>query len=44
LTEKELEREYNTVEALLSHPDILRFVHWVERKPHGVVAHSDRST
>jgi hypothetical protein len=44
LTEKELEREYNTVEALLSHPDILRFVRWVERKPHGVVAHSDRST
>ena len=38
LTEKELEREYNTVEALLSHPGISRFVRWVERKPHGVVA------
>ena len=38
LTEKELEREYNTVEALLSHPDIFRFVRWIERKPHGVVA------
>lgn len=37
LTEKELEREYNTVEALLSHPGISRFVRWVERKPHGVV-------
>jgi hypothetical protein len=36
LTEKELEREYNTVEALLSHPDILRFVGWIEHKPHGV--------
>ena len=38
LTEKELEREYNTIEALLSHPDIFRFVRWIERKPHGVVA------
>jgi 5-methylcytosine-specific restriction endonuclease McrA len=37
LTEKELEREYNTVEALLAHPGISRFVRWVERKPHGVV-------
>ena len=37
LTEKELEREYNTVEALLSHPDISRFVRWIERNPHGVV-------
>jgi 5-methylcytosine-specific restriction endonuclease McrA len=43
LTEKELEREYNTVEALLSHPDIFRFVSWIERKPHGVVDRSDRS-
>jgi 5-methylcytosine-specific restriction endonuclease McrA len=43
LTEKELEREYNTVEALLSHPDICRFVRWIERKPHGVVARGDRS-
>ena len=38
LTEKELEREYNTVEALLTHPGISRFVRWIERKPHGVVA------
>ena len=37
LTEKELERDYNTVEALLSHPVISRFVQWIERKPHGVV-------
>jgi len=43
LTEKELERDYNTVEALLSHPDILRFVRWIERKPHGVVARGDGS-
>lgn len=37
LTEKALEREYNTVQALLSHPDISRFVRWIEKKPHGVV-------
>ena len=43
LTEKELEREYNTVEALLSHPDIFRFVRWIERKPHGVVARDLRT-
>lgn len=37
LTEKDLEREYNTVEALRSHPEISRFVKWIEKKPHGVV-------
>ncbi|HET7478670.1 MAG TPA: hypothetical protein VFJ72_04040 [Rubrobacteraceae bacterium] len=42
LTEKDLEREYNTVEALLSHPDILRFVRWIERKPHGVIGRGAR--
>jgi 5-methylcytosine-specific restriction endonuclease McrA len=41
LTEKELEREYNTVEALLAHPGISRFVRWVERKPHGVVVRGE---
>lgn len=39
LTEKELEREYNTVRALLSHPDISGFVRWIEKKPHGVIHH-----
>ena len=38
LSEKELERGYNTVEALLSHPEISRFVRWIESKPHGVAA------
>jgi hypothetical protein len=41
LTEKELEREYNTLETLHSHPDIFRFVRWIARKPHGVVARGD---
>lgn len=33
LTEKELERDYSEIGALLSHPDIARFVDWVRRKP-----------
>ncbi len=32
-SEKELERHYNTLEALLSHPDILRFRHWIAKRP-----------
>ena len=31
-----LEREYNTVEDLLAHPDIKKFVDWIRTKPHGV--------
>lgn len=30
---KELEREYNTLEALKAHPDIGKFVEWIRRKP-----------
>jgi 5-methylcytosine-specific restriction endonuclease McrA len=41
LTEKELERGYNTVETLLSHPEISRFVRWIEDKPHGVVTYRE---
>lgn len=33
LTETELAREYATVEALLAHPEIARFVAWVRTKP-----------
>ncbi len=35
LTEKELEREYNTREALLGHPGIARFIAWVRKQPPG---------
>ncbi len=35
LDNKDLEREYNTLEALKTHPDVGRFVEWVSRKPHG---------
>ncbi len=33
LTEKELARDYPTIEALLAQPDIARFVDWIRRKP-----------
>lgn len=33
LTTKELERDYNTLEALKEHPDISRFSDWVASKP-----------
>lgn len=35
LTEKELEREWNTIELLLSHPDIAKFAAWISTKPRG---------
>ncbi len=44
LTEKELEREYPTVEKLAAHPDIARFVAWVRRQPPGshITVHPSR--
>jgi hypothetical protein len=33
LTETELAKQYNTVTALLAHPEISSFVAWVRRKP-----------
>jgi hypothetical protein len=35
LTEKELERQWNTVERLLEHPEIRRFAVWIASKPRG---------
>jgi hypothetical protein len=32
-TETELARQYSTVEALLAHPEMARFVAWVRGKP-----------
>jgi predicted GIY-YIG superfamily endonuclease len=34
-TEKELEREYDTVEKIATHPEISRFVEWMRRQPPG---------
>ena len=35
LTEKQLEREYHTVEALRAHPDLAVFIAWIRTKPSG---------
>ena len=32
-SDKDLERQYNTLDALLSHPDIQRFRHWIASRP-----------
>lgn len=34
-TEKMLEREFNTLESLASHPEVARFVTWIQKKPDG---------
>jgi 5-methylcytosine-specific restriction endonuclease McrA len=33
LSEKELERQYNTMERLREHPQLSRFIAWVRGKP-----------
>jgi 5-methylcytosine-specific restriction endonuclease McrA len=35
LSEKELEREWNTVKRLLEHPEIAKFARWIATKPVG---------
>jgi len=35
LTEKELERDYRTVERLRAHPEIKKFAIWIATKPRG---------
>jgi hypothetical protein len=35
LSEKQLERDFNTLEALRSQPGIARFIDWVKRQPPG---------
>jgi hypothetical protein len=37
LTNKELERDYNTSEALRGHPDIMQFCAWLARRPAGTL-------
>jgi len=38
LTEKELEREFNTVAKLKAHPGVAKFADWIATKPRGVKA------
>lgn len=42
-SEAELEKSYPTVEALLSHPEIGKFVAWVRKKPPGFYDGTKRS-
>ncbi|HJT80231.1 MAG TPA: hypothetical protein VJ719_03455 [Chthoniobacterales bacterium] len=35
LTEKELERDFNTVDKLKRHPEIAKFARWIQGKPRG---------
>ncbi|MEO5718785.1 MAG: hypothetical protein ABIR29_09465 [Chthoniobacterales bacterium] len=35
LSEKQLEREFNTVEKLRAHPEIAKFAAWIAAKPSG---------
>jgi hypothetical protein len=34
-TEKELERQWNTVEHLLTHPEVIKFVTWISKRAVG---------
>lgn len=34
-TEKTLEREFNTLDALLAHPEVAKFAGWIATKPSG---------
>ncbi len=42
LSEKELASRYNNRAALLQHPDILRFVEWLAKRPAGFKPHGKR--
>lgn len=44
LTEKQLERDYNTLDALKAHEEIAKFIDWIKDKPAGtqVAVHSNR--
>lgn len=33
LTEAELANQFNHIEALISHPEMIRFIRWIENKP-----------
>ena len=44
LTNKELERHYNTVEALQAHPDMQRFCAWLAKRPEGAYVRSRKPT
>ncbi len=44
LSETELARRYNTVDALLAHPELQAFVAWVKTKPDDFFVRTRKST
>lgn len=38
LTEAELARDYNTIEALKAHPRLAKFITWVRKRPPGFMS------
>ncbi len=42
LSERDLARDYATIEALLGHPEIKRFVAWISRRPPGFGGYNRR--
>jgi 5-methylcytosine-specific restriction endonuclease McrA len=43
LSEKQLEREYNTVATLKAHPEVAKFAEWISTKPRGFKAAMQRA-
>ncbi len=43
LSEKQLEREYNSIDKLRSHPELAKFAEWIRLKPQGFKAAMRRS-
>ena len=43
LSEKELEREFNTIEKLRAHPEVAKFGRWIATKPRGFRAQTSRA-
>ena len=43
LSNGDLERGYDSLEALSSHPDVKRFTDWVSGKPHGRAGSSQQA-
>ena len=44
LSEKQLEREFNTIAKLKGHPGVARFAEWIATKPSGFKASVQRTT
>ena len=43
LSEKELEREFNTIEKLRTQPEVTKFARWIASKPRGFRTQTSRA-